>query len=54
MTWNGLNRKIVTCQRCPRLLDTFNVYFFMHTTQPPGTPEQPHRKVLVAQHFCWR
>jgi hypothetical protein len=38
----------------PHLLDTFNVYFMMHTTQPPGAPEEPYRRVLVAQHFCWK
>jgi predicted DCC family thiol-disulfide oxidoreductase YuxK len=38
----------------PRLLETFNVYFMMHTTQPPGAPEEPYRRVLVAQHYCWK
>jgi predicted DCC family thiol-disulfide oxidoreductase YuxK len=38
----------------PRLLDIFNVYYMVHTTQPPGKPEEPHRRVLIAQHYCWR
>jgi predicted DCC family thiol-disulfide oxidoreductase YuxK len=38
----------------PRLLDIFNVYYMVHMTQPPGKPEEPHRRVLVAQHYCWK
>jgi hypothetical protein len=38
----------------PRLLDIFNVYYMVHTTQPPGKPEEPHRRVLIAQHYCWK
>jgi len=36
------------------LLDQFQVYFMMHTTQPPGTPEQPHHKEFLANHYCWK
>jgi predicted DCC family thiol-disulfide oxidoreductase YuxK len=38
----------------PRLLEIFNVYYMVHMTQPPGVAEEPHRRVLVAQHYCWR
>jgi hypothetical protein len=38
----------------PRLLDQFQVFYMVHTTQPPGTPEQPHRKEFLANHYCWR
>jgi predicted DCC family thiol-disulfide oxidoreductase YuxK len=38
----------------PRLLDQFAVYYMAHETQPPGTPEQPHKKEFLANHYCWR
>jgi predicted DCC family thiol-disulfide oxidoreductase YuxK len=38
----------------PRLLDQFQVYYMAHQTQPPGAPEQPHRKEFLANHYCWR
>lgn len=38
----------------PRLLDTFTLYYFVHETQPPGAPVQPHRREEVAKHFCWK
>jgi predicted DCC family thiol-disulfide oxidoreductase YuxK len=36
------------------LLDQFQVFYMMHTTQPPGTPEQPHHKEFLANHYCWK
>jgi hypothetical protein len=38
----------------PQLLDQFQVFYMAHQTQPPGTPEQPHRKEFLANHYCWR
>jgi hypothetical protein len=36
------------------LLDQFQVFYMVHTTQPPGTPEQPHHKEFLANHYCWK
>lgn len=38
----------------PRLLDQFQVYYMVHETQRPGTPEQPHHKEFLANHYCWK
>jgi predicted DCC family thiol-disulfide oxidoreductase YuxK len=38
----------------PHLLDQFQVFYMVHETQPPGAPEQPHKKAFLANHYCWK